>query len=502
LKLRRLTTSLLLALTLPACQPGAAPPRAKASTVPTHSAASEAPAAAAPDLLVAPAGDNRALSGTIALDATNLVATGGGNVISNDGSSLVAQGGGNLLVEAGNAVISNDGSSLISQDGAGLITNDGGSLITNDGGSFRLMQAPSAALTPVGGMEIRMFRLDTGEPLALGKDKAGKDVMAIASNRRGDFKVFLPADLDANVLIRATSANGKQVFQVLARPGQEGRVVDEDTVMATTALIEAYAGKLERLLVGGPEGIYAIIDEGKRVPTELLDKLRPLVKTAEDVDLAHWPAADRHRVLQQLVAKAISVLPFDTMDFSYGDEPGDDELRARGGSTNALGVIAEVMRELRTSLTPRLATPGALERLDRLPELVAFRKLRGVAEPIRYASDFNRFWIRAYVGNELIHPDILKFKLLDLLLEGLPLEEKYNDKLHGDVVGLMPTAGTTATLGFAREGQRLGYGRRVYLGTFRLVAELVSLLLLPDTEKALVPELTALIVKADAKRKK
>jgi hypothetical protein len=146
---------LVIALALAACQlaPGGTP---AAKTAERTGLASPAPRAAAiapskGEPLLAPKGVSRVLGGTIAIDASYVVASGGGNVvklngqsvvvnngqvISNDGGTLITNDGGTLLARSAGNVISNDGGTLITNDGGSLITNDGGSLITNDGGTL------------------------------------------------------------------------------------------------------------------------------------------------------------------------------------------------------------------------------------------------------------------------------------------------------------------------------------------------------------------------------
>jgi hypothetical protein len=283
---------LVSSLALAACQfAPIATPQSKPVERALVASPAATPLALAPQTLQAPKGASRVLAGTIAVDASYIVASGGGNVvklngqsviagagqvISNDGGTLLSKEGGALLARGTGNVISNDGGTLITNDGGSVISNDGGTLYADDGTSFLargsgiIAQGGGNAVAgkvyglaatgtpavpavgtrlPAAGILVSVVSLATHKYLPVGVDGAGKPVYAVYSNARGQYTLYLATADASNVVVVASArdtSDHRRAYNLLAS-GNEDRTqtLDEASSIACKFLRRALVNQMK-----------------------------------------------------------------------------------------------------------------------------------------------------------------------------------------------------------------------------------------------------------------
>jgi hypothetical protein len=233
-----------LAVAIAACDAGKvvqAPKRPAASTAATVASASATPKAApaAAATLQKPAGAFTALSGSIAIDPSYIVAAGAGNI--------VASGGGNVVV-AGGTVIGGNAAAVIAQGAGNVIAQGAGNVIAQGAGNRRVLAASDQL--PASGMEISVLDLATDVPLALGKDANGQDVYTVLSDANGRYEVYLPDGVATNVLVvgRVPGQDDPRLaYDVAAKPGA-AVALDEDSALLTRFIRQTYTGAMQTVL--------------------------------------------------------------------------------------------------------------------------------------------------------------------------------------------------------------------------------------------------------------
>src|SRR4051794_24992543 len=66
-----------------------------------------------------------ALEGIVQIDASYIVAQGGGNIVAQGGGNIVAQGGGNIISTNGGGIVAQGGGNIISGNGSALVATGG-----------------------------------------------------------------------------------------------------------------------------------------------------------------------------------------------------------------------------------------------------------------------------------------------------------------------------------------------------------------------------------------
>jgi hypothetical protein len=262
------------ALALGACRAGTTPTPARSSAAKTSTTPTPGQGDKVPALLQAPKGETSALEGRVQVDASYMLAVGGGNtigtgdlllaagggllsdhgagligkvkLIANNGGSVVALEDGNVVAPAGTGLISDNGGGLLSDHGVGLIANNSGSLIGK--AKFSLLQAATfGQQAPAAGMRLQVVDMTRGLALPLGQDEDGKPVYAVYTNLSGKYKVYIPADHGTNVRLVATvpdAADPRLRYQAIMPPrAGEPLAFDEDTAAVTRYLRQVLAAK-------------------------------------------------------------------------------------------------------------------------------------------------------------------------------------------------------------------------------------------------------------------
>ncbi len=333
---RALLATLVLASTTAACQT-AAPrvdlpdarnarserPRAEATRTPARPG--EAPAApvvtsapaarvsqapVATGQLLRPAGDSTVLAGSVAVDASYLVAKGGGNILSHNGAliiaaggaslvgadaaSLIAAGAGNLIATGAGNLIAAGAGNLIAAGAGNLVAAGAGNVVAPNGARYRLAAAAATdvalgAVLPAAGMQLAVRDLRNGAPVALGADAAGQPVFAVYSNADGAFELYVPKALASNLRVEARvpgAQDPRLAYEVLALPGGAPAAIDEDSALVYHYLAESWRGRMRSLMtelaVEPPRSDEAVIRKlygrgGTAAFQAMLGLLKPLI---------------------------------------------------------------------------------------------------------------------------------------------------------------------------------------------------------------------------------
>ncbi|MDB5099865.1 MAG: hypothetical protein JWM80_4286 [Cyanobacteria bacterium RYN_339] len=458
-------TALFLALVLSSCQANltATVKAGSRATPATAAAASATPAAGvaattkpaapvAPVKLVRPAGATSVLAGRVAMDPAYAVGLAAGQLIGNDGASVLAAGsklisndGGGLMTGGnGGTLISNDGASivaqgagnviapagLISQDGGSLIGNDGGSIITNDGASLvaktrRLLAdaAPATDQVPAAGMALYVRALGTHAPVALGRDAAGKPVYVVYTNLKGEYEVYLPADLAGNVEAVAFvpgKADPRMRLQQISAGNLANNPVDDNTTTITNYIRFGFRKVANALMTGnrdavvkaagispmtpGYAGILVVLQEmADRVKARKIDLITDEVKRQRIANLITEAVLDRANLAEAL--PNLEFVPADIRNPVVGapvlavDPASPGPFNPKG--TTAIGILSELLQVRRLQFKPIFAQPGTAARLAALPIVQEYNARDHKVYRFERASDYDAFVAETIVGQQL-----------------------------------------------------------------------------------------------------
>jgi hypothetical protein len=236
-----------LGVAIAACDAGkvtTAPKRPAASSAATlvtpaatpSAAASVAPTAAA--TLRKPDGQFTALSGSVTVDASYMVAAGAGKIVASGAGNIVAAGAGNIVASGAGNIVASGAGNIISGNGSAAVTRN------------RRLLAADATQLPAANMEISVLDLASDVPLPLGKDAAGQDVYTVLSDAQGRYQVYLPVDVSTNVLVvaRVTGQDDPRLaYDVATTPGAEV-TLDEDSALLTRFIRQTYTGAMATVL--------------------------------------------------------------------------------------------------------------------------------------------------------------------------------------------------------------------------------------------------------------
>ena len=426
---RHLAFAALLACSATACQLNAAAPDPKrpapavrASEAPRQAsptpgaAATSTPSPAGLAKLAAPSAPTTRLVGDVKLDATYLVAQGAGAILSHNGGLIVAAGGLNLigadgasLVAAGAGnVISHNGGLALGPTGGQLVGADGATLVGADGASYALAQAPAmppvGALTAVAGLELRVFELASGKPVAVGEDAQGQPVYGVLTDAAGHYELFLPAGLAGNALVQARvpgHADARLAYDLVTTPGATlafAQAVDEDTAIVTRYLRRAFARRLEAVLAsaGDEQAIVKALLAGTEATPELaaiaggtLQAFRARVAEAGIPAARHPEVAAR--VTDVLIGRAaLADITLDVTNTAWKGDAGEP----------ALDAMRAILKSMRTAAATRLASAGP-ESFDAQPYVKQANALRPAGAPalrVLKAADVGELLVEAYLS--------------------------------------------------------------------------------------------------------
>jgi hypothetical protein len=101
------------------------------------------------DLLAAPKTPTTALTGTVQIDASYLVASSAGTIIAQGGGNIVAAGGGNVIGINGGNIVAAGGGNIVAAGGGNIIAQGGGNIVAAGGGN--VIPGNASGLTPTQG---------------------------------------------------------------------------------------------------------------------------------------------------------------------------------------------------------------------------------------------------------------------------------------------------------------------------------------------------------------
>ena len=191
--------------------------------------------------LIANGGGNLIAQGggnLIANGGGNLIAQGGGNVIVPGGvASLIAQGGGNLIAQGGGNLIANGGGNLIAQGGGNLIAQGGGNLIAQGGGNYRILSTPWVGTGSVAPDAAALAGLVSGSlvPAAgmmLGViDLRDNRFVSLGVNAEGEAVEAVYSNLQGAYTLHVPAELKENLRVVALTPGLQGRTGIYDAVV-------------------------------------------------------------------------------------------------------------------------------------------------------------------------------------------------------------------------------------------------------------------------------
>ena len=432
---------------LPACQGGAAVTVRRSSPRPAaaRSSAPRLPASGpsadpASGLLKPPAGEFRAIEGTVHLEAAYAIAHGGASILSSNGASvlqlgdaaLISDQGGNLIANNGGGIISDNGGGLISDRGGGLISDQGGGLIANNGGGltsktkWRLAAEGDPApefgtVVPAAGLALGVVDLATGQLLALGQDAAGRPAHAVVTNAAGGFRVYVPAALMGTVRVVGVPREGADpgLRSALLSSRLDARIqLDEDTLQVANDVRQIMGSNFFRAITTKEEQVQIITDmftgllseraaadiaagakqlvaayRAAGVPAMSQERQLAIANRLSDVVIAHA----RLEELRSLAKSRLTPIGFLT-PATGSEEPGEP----------ALAALGEAMAQIRLRVS---AVMAAEQRAGRDPAAYFARKpyIQEAAArdktsyAIRKPADFSDFLVRGVQANPALN---------------------------------------------------------------------------------------------------
>ncbi|HEY9724167.1 MAG TPA: hypothetical protein V6D47_19360 [Oscillatoriaceae cyanobacterium] len=306
-----------------------AAPSSKPSATASTPAGKQSPST--PPTSPSPSVPTMLLTGLVKLDASYLLAAGGGsvipagagnvipagagNVIAAGAGNVIAAGAGNVIAAGAGNVIAAGGGNVIAAGAGNVIAAGGGNVIAAGAGNYRIFGfnvasteaiAPGTML-PVKGMMVVPISLDTGKPLG----------PSVLTDGTGAYQVTVPQGTTENVLIYAavpaTSANDPRfgdphlrVGTVVDPQNQTTGDIDEDVSLATKYIFIAFATRLTDVLM--EPDVTKLIDDllgGQNISDfPLKAQMQPvLAGLRAQVDAAHVPM---NRVARAELAYQIS----------------------------------------------------------------------------------------------------------------------------------------------------------------------------------------------------
>jgi hypothetical protein len=350
-----------------------------------------APALAAPNQLVRPAGRTGALSGRVLIDPSYVVKQQAGKLIGNDGASVLAAGADSLITNDGGSLITNDGGSIVAQGGgnvvapASLIAQDGGSIISNDGASAvaprtrHLLEAGAGTPLAAAGMVVYARSLTTHQPIEIGRDKDDQPVYAVYTNLKGGYELYLPPAQVDNVEVVAFvpgKPDPRMRFQTVAPPTATEAPVGDDTSIIVNYVRAGYRTFARRLIATNnaeilDDAFVTAFPGGAAIVKGRIDELNQHVRAA---GIDQLPESQLERVADRLTDIVIAHAGLDQarprLDLLIADNP-----YPMPPGLTSLAVLRALLADQLPKVAATLARPDGPERFANAP-LVRFASER------------------------------------------------------------------------------------------------------------------------------
>ncbi|HEY9721276.1 MAG TPA: hypothetical protein V6D47_04635 [Oscillatoriaceae cyanobacterium] len=460
-------TLLILGLLLAACQTPVATTtghKLSATTKPSATqttAASSSPssviASSPPPSLAPTAGPTTLLTGLAEIDASYVIAAGGGNVIAAGGGNVIAAGGGNVIAAGGGNVIAAGGGNVIAAGGGNVIAAGGGNVIAAGGGN--VIAAGGGNVIAAGGGNYRLFDVASGtdasgtssdctQPspsagsVANGTILPVKGLMivpvsmltgrivgpAIYTDETGHYKVSVPQAMQGNVLLIAgipgNSADDPVVkdprlhYDLMLTPqASASSTLNEDACRTTDYARQAIRDQVVSLVTGS-DALNA--SSTARVASDATSVQIPgaaLLQAATadlqnhlrcaNVSAANLPSvADRFADLLWANAGNIETIPTSQSYGSYTQQPGE----------LALPAATAIFREIREHAAARMACdPSFFKNTTYFADDDPAQKGVAATLPIQRPSDVCDYITAKYLTGRAFHFDDKLPPLLDAL---------------------------------------------------------------------------------------
>jgi hypothetical protein len=426
------------------------------------------------------------LLGTLKMDASYVIAAGGGNVIAPGGGNVIAPGGGNVIAPGGGNVIAAGGGNLI-MVGGNVIAAGGGNVIAPGGGNYRTLainpfavtaaigqrpvaaaigqrpvaaaigQRPVAAAieVPFGevllakGMVVVPVSLRTGLPIgpAVLTDEAGRYSVTIPESETGN--VRLMAAVPGKSASDPVLTNAKLQYQLLVSQSDKdtNRVIDEDSALVSLYTQRTFAGRLDDLLKQQDKGDWGTDLESwlnlgdNAMIRGMLDGMADEMIAAKTYAM---PEAKRKALANRLADTVMYHVKFDDamVDRSQADwQPAEDEK-----VVTALNEILKLFREgarlkmaAANATTPEEITAVFAE----APFMVIANQMRAAEgkPPVKFskATDFGDFVVDHYLA---INNTARLMSLSDVFY-ALDVDQKHVPRLKAAQFGMLKTLGFT-----------------------------------------------------------
>jgi hypothetical protein len=265
-------------------------PSTRPSTTPASVAIAPSPTPLQPSI---------ALTGQVKMDASFVVASGGGNVVAAGGGNVIAAGGGNLIMVGGQ---------VIAAGGGNVVASGGGNVVAPGGGNYRLAGAGVALgeMLPAKGMVVVAVSLRTGKPLgeAVLTDDQGRYTLHIPEGETGNVRVVaaVPGKSPEDPVLKNPKLQSELLTPAKQATGAAEQVVDDDRTLASRYFRRAFVGRLDELLKAEDS---TPVNTGNPLLDALWLELRA---AARDADTRHLPESARKTLSERMADNLISYM--------------------------------------------------------------------------------------------------------------------------------------------------------------------------------------------------
>jgi hypothetical protein len=334
------------------------------------------------------------LKGIVKVDASYVIAVGGGNFVSTNSGTVIATGGGNV----------------ISVGGGNVISVGGGNVIATGGGNYAVLDTPDAKpgeVYPVKDMGVVAVSLSDGKPLSV----------AVRTNDKGEYEVSVPEALKENVLIMAgwpgmskddpLLKNPRLQYSLVVAPQALTAVeVNENTSLITRYIRETFQNKFvfyfnSDVVVNGSTQNDDLVPDVLKVPAEAL---KTELRTA--IDAAKIPPANVPELARQSADLLISQLDLGGMKIEKLLNPDYPE-------DPVMPTIIGIVELMQNAAGARLAEGMKFEDRPYVKEANAARP-EGQKYQFLKASDVCEFIVKEYFGKNFVQFEKSKAVWADL----------------------------------------------------------------------------------------
>jgi hypothetical protein len=429
------------------------------------------------------------LLGTLKMDASYVIAAGGGNVIAPGGGNVIAPGGGNViaagggnLIMVGGQVIAAGGGNVIAPGGGNVIAPGGGNVIAAGGGNYRTLadgpfslaatigQRPVAAaievafgeVLPAKGMVVVPVSLRTGLPIgpAVLTDETGRYAVDIPESETGNVRLMaaVPGKSASDPIL----TNTRLQYQLLASQGDKDthRIIDEDSALVSLYTQRTFAGRLDGLLKAKDKSDWGT-DLEKWLNLGDNAMIRGMLDTMADEMIAAktyaMPEAKRKALANRLADAVVYHVKFDDamVDRSQADwQPAEDE--------KVITALNEIMKLFREGARKKMADANARtpEQITAVfaeaPFMVIANQMRAKEgkPPVKFskATDFGDFVVDHYFAIN----DTARLMSLTDVFYSLDVDQKHVPRLKAAQFGMLKTLGFTMFVNPAAKSAFMG----------------------------------------------